>query len=65
MTVINTVKNAQNHVIVRNVIIWNPYTCRALYVGQANEIPKPLQNKEVHAYRYDKDRQRMIIRVQA
>ena len=64
MTVINTVKAAQNHVIVRNVIIWNPYTSRALYVGQANEIPKPLQNQEVHAYRYDKDRQRMIIRVQ-
>lgn len=65
MTVINTIKAAQNHVIVRNVIIWNPYTSRALYVGQANEIPKPLQNTEVHAYRYDKDRQRMIIRVQA
>ena len=65
MTVNETLKSAQTHVIIRNVIIWNPYTSRALYVVKANEVPKPLQNKEVHAYRYDKDRQRMIIRVQA
>lgn len=65
MIVAKLIRAAQTKVVINSVIIWNPYTSRTLYVGKANEVPKPLQNKEVHAYRYDKDRQRMIIRVQA
>ncbi len=64
MNVITTIKSAQNQVIVRRVIIWNPYSSRALFVGPVNEVPKTLLNKNVNSYRYDKDKQRMILRVQ-
>ena len=64
MNVSTTIKSAQKQVIVRRVVIWNPFTSRALFVGSINEIPKTILNKDVNAYRYDKDKQRMILRVQ-
>ena len=50
-------------ITINKVIIWNPNTSRALYVGQINDIPNKLKNKEIEAYFYNKEKQRMIIRV--
>lgn len=50
-------------ITINKVIIWNPNTSRALYVGQINEIPNKLKNKNVEAYFYNKEKERMIIRV--
>ena len=65
MNVNQIIKAAEKQVSLKQVVIWNPFISRALYVGDKNEIPKTIQNKEVIAYRYDKDKERMIIRVQS
>ena len=54
---------AQTKVTVNRVIIWNPNTSRALYVGPVSEIPDKLKYKEVSSYRYSKEKERMIIRI--
>ena len=63
MEVIDCIHSAQTKVTVNKVIIWNPNISRALYVGNVNDIPKTLKNKEVTSYRYSKEKERMIIRV--
>lgn len=63
MTVHDTVKQAQAQVVIRVVIIWNPFVKRALFVGFPTDIPKNLRFKRVMSYRYDKDKQRIIIRI--
>ena len=63
MTVKEILKRAQTHLIIRATIIWNPYVNRAFYCGSPQDIPETLSNKKVLAYRYDKDKQRMIIRI--
>lgn len=63
MIVAGLIRSAQTKIIINRVIIWNPNISRALYVGQVNEIPKTLQQKEVTSYRYNKEKERMIIRV--
>ncbi len=63
MTIIQTIKNAQTQIIIRKVIISNPNLSRALYAGPPGEIPKTLQNKTAISFRYDRDKQRLIIRV--
>lgn len=65
MNVATTIKSAKNHVIIRKVIIWNPFTSRALFVGRMDEVPDTLLNKNVKSYRYDNSKQRMIMRVHA
>lgn len=56
---------ARNNVTIRKIIIWNPYVNRALYVGSPDDIPKTLNNRKALAYLYDKNKQRLIIRVRA
>lgn len=63
MTVSDFLKRAQNSVIIRKIIIWNPYISKALYCGSPLLVPEKLIKKEATAYRYDKDKQRMIIRI--
>ena len=65
MNVIQIINAAEKQVNIERLVIWNPFTSRALFVGVKEEIPKTLCNKEVTAYRYDKDKKRMILRVQA
>jgi len=63
MIVAGLIRAAQTKVIVNRVIIWNPNTSRALYVGPVSEIPEKLKYKEVSSYRYSKEKERMIIRI--
>lgn len=63
MTVSEIVNRAQKQIQINTVIIWNPNISRALFVGAINEIPKPLLNKTVISYRYNKIKYRFIIRV--
>lgn len=63
MIVAGLIRVAQTKVIVNRVIIWNPNTSRALYVGPVSEIPDKLKYKEVSSYRYSKEKERMIIRI--
>ena len=63
MTVMELIHNAQKKISVKKTIIWNPNTSRALYVGIVENIPRQLQNKEIEAYFYNKEKERMIIRV--
>jgi hypothetical protein len=63
MIVAGLIRAAQTKVIINCVIIWNPNTSRALYVGQVSEIPDKLKYKEVKSYRYSKEKERMIIRI--
>lgn len=63
MTIIQTINNAQKQIVIRKVIIWNPNLSKALYAGPPTEIPKPLQNKTAILFRYDNEKQRLIIRV--
>jgi len=63
MIVAGLIRAAQTKVIVNRVIIWNPNTSRALYVGLVSEIPNKLKYKEVKSYRYSKEKERMIIRI--
>lgn len=63
MIVAGLIHAAQTKVIVNRVIIWNPNTSRALYVGPVSEIPNKLKYKEVSSYRYSKEKERMIIRI--
>ena len=63
MTIIETITNAQKQIAIRKVVIWNPNVSKALYAGAPNEIPKTLQNKTAISFRYDRDKQRVIIRV--
>lgn len=63
MIVAELIHSAQTKVIIRNVIIWNPNTSRALYVGSPHEIPNTIKNKTVNSYRYDSKKNRMIIRI--
>ena len=63
MIVAGLIRAAQTKVIINSVIIWNPNTSRALYVGQVSEIPNKLKYKEVKSYRYSKEKERMIIRI--
>lgn len=63
MIVAGLIRAAQTKVIVNRVIIWNPNTSRALYVGPVSEIPDKLKYKEVSSYRYSKEKERMIIRI--
>ena len=63
MIISELIRAAQTKIIIRNVIIWNPNTSRALYVGSPSDIPIIIKNKEVNSYRYDKNKNRMIIRI--
>ena len=63
MIVAGLIRAAQTKVIINRVIIWNPNTSRALYVGQSSEIPDKLKYKEVKSYRYGKEKERIIIRI--
>lgn len=54
---------ASHSVNIRTVIIWNPFISKALFVGSPQEIPDFLNNKNIGAYRYDKTKHRMIIRI--
>lgn len=63
MIISELIRAAQTKIIIRNVIIWNPNTSRALYVGSPSDIPIAIKNKEVNSYRYDKNKNRMIIRI--
>ena len=63
MIVTGLIRAAQTKVIINNVIIWNPNTSRALYVGPVSEIPDKLKYKIVNSYRYSKEKERMIIRI--
>lgn len=63
MIISELIRAAQTKIIIRNVIIWNPNTSRALYVGSPSDIPITIKNKEVNSYRYDKNKNRMIIRI--
>ncbi len=63
MIIAGLIRAAQTKVIINSVIIWNPNTSRALYVGPVNEIPEKLKNKEVDSYRYSKEKERLIIRI--
>lgn len=63
MIVAGLIRAAQTKVIINSVIIWNPNTSRALYVGPVSEIPNKLKYKEVSSYRYSKEKERMIIRI--
>ena len=63
MIVAGLIRAAQTKVIINCVIIWNPNTSRALYVGQVSEIPDKLKYKEVKSSRYSKEKERMIIRI--
>lgn len=63
MIVAGLIHAAQTKVIIRNVIIWNPNTSRALYVGSPSEIPAAIKSKVVNSYRYDDKKNRMIIRI--
>lgn len=63
MIVAGLIRAALTKVIVNRVIIWNPNTSRALYVGPVSEIPDKLKYKEVSSYRYSKEKERMIIRI--
>ena len=65
MVVIQTVNSAAKQVSISRIIIWNPFVSKALYVGGVDTIPKPLYNRVVTSYRYDKDKERLIVRVQA
>ena len=63
MIIAELIRAAQTKVIINNVIIWNPNTSRALYVGPIGEIPKTLKYKEIKSYCYSKEKERMIIRI--
>jgi hypothetical protein len=63
MIVAGLIRAAQTKVIINRVIIWNPNTSHALYVGSVSEIPNKLKYKEVKSYRYNKEKERMIIRI--
>lgn len=63
MIVMGLIRAAQTKIIINKVIIWNPNTSRALYVGPINEIPDKLKYKEVDSYRYSKEKERLIIRI--
>lgn len=63
MIVAGLVRAAQTKVIINSVIIWNPNTSRALYVGQVSDIPDKLKYKVVDSYRYSKEKERLIIRI--
>jgi len=63
MNVAKLINRAQNQIQIKTVIIWNPNISRALFVGNINEIPKPLLNKTVISYRYSATKYRFIIRV--
>ena len=63
MIVAGLIRAAQTKVIINSVIIWNPNTSRALYVGPVSEIPEKLKYKVVGSYRYSKEKERMIIRI--
>lgn len=63
MIVAGLIRAAQTKVIINRVIIWNPNTSRALYVGPVSKIPDKLKYKEVSSYRYSKEKERMIIRI--
>jgi len=63
MIISELIRAAQTKIIIRNVIIWNPNTSRALYVGSPSDIPITIKNKEINSYRYDKNKNRMIIRI--
>lgn len=63
MIVAGLIRAAQTKVIINRIIIWNPNTSRALYVGPVSEIPDKLKYKEVSSYRYSKEKERMIIRI--
>ena len=63
MIVAGLIRAAQTKVIINSVIIWNPNTSRALYVGPVSEIPTKLKYKEVNSYRYSKEKERIIIRI--
>lgn len=63
MTIIELITNAKKKVSIKKTIIWNPNTSRALYVGLIENIPKLLHNKEVSTYFYNKEKERIIIRV--
>lgn len=63
MTVKEILNRAQKYQVIRKVIIWNPNTSRALYCGFPQEIPQQLSDKETTSYRYDKNKQRMILRI--
>lgn len=54
---------ANKNIDIKTVIIWNPFISKALFVGTPQEIPESLNNKNVTAYRYDKNKYRMIIRI--
>ena len=63
MIITELIRAAQTKVIINRVIIWNPNTSRALYVGFISEIPETLKNKEVKSYRFSKEKERLIIRI--
>jgi len=63
MIITELIHVAQAKVIIRNVIIWNPHTSRALYAGSPSDIPTTIKNKTVNSYRYDNKKNRMIIRI--
>ena len=63
MIVAGLIRAAQTKVIINSVIIWNPNTSRALYVGPVSNIPNKLKYKAVNSYRYSKDKERMILRI--
>ena len=63
MIISKLIRAAQTQIIIRSVIIWNPNTSRALYVGSPSTIPETIKNKEVNAYCYDDKKNRMIIRI--
>lgn len=63
MIVAGLIRAAQTKVILRSVVIWNPNTSRALYVGSPYEVPETIKYKVVNSYRYDDKKNRMIIRI--
>lgn len=63
MVVTELIRAAQTKVILRSIIVWNPNTSRALYVGSPSTVPDTIKNKEVNAYCYDNKKNRMIIRI--
>lgn len=63
MIVAELIRAAQTKVIINSVIIWNPNTSRALYVGPVSNIPNKLKYKEAKSYRYSKEKERIIIRI--
>lgn len=52
-------------ITINTVIVWSPFTSKALFVGSPDELPEFIGNKFLHAYRYDKSKHRLIIRAQS